>query len=134
MWRTIGTRYVSTARAICGDLYRADSELTIASALTITGYASAAAPGARPLYLILTEHHSDHIFGMSVMRSLGCRTIAAKGFNDFISSHGHYKEFIVSAQRDRDAAETIYAGVEIGLADREIEDETTLMVDDLEID
>jgi cyclase len=135
MWHPYGVNagIVTTGRST---LF-VDSSMTIGSARTIVGYAAAAAPEAEPRYLVLTEHHSDHVFGMSVMRELGCRVLGPAGINEFLATQGPtYREAMIErwlSARTREDAERIFEGVQLYQVDEEVHGDRSLMLDDLEL-
>jgi cyclase len=115
-----------------------DSGWTTSAALTILGYIDAVAPKGAIKYLILTEHHSDHIFGAHVFKARGAKILAHKLVKEFIEKEGNdYVKEMMDARNKvwlgagmmpngYDFGKTFFAGTKIVLPDVTI-DETYLL-------
>ncbi len=112
-----------------------DSGMTIASAEFIWKTASDRARGNENLYLILTHHHSDHVFGMRVLKEKGAKAIAHRiAAEELKDDNGRYKRFIV--ERDgwnEEKGNLVYGDVLLSLPDQVIEKDTVLNIDGEEI-
>ena len=117
-----------------------DTGWTHSSALTILGFIEAAAPGKPIKWVILTEHHSDHIFGAYVFKARGAQIIAHRHTKEFLESKGkdYVEEMIKSRNKlwreakampqDYDFGRTFFQKVELVLPDRTIDETTELHV------
>jgi len=114
-----------------------DSGWTHSSALTILGYIEAAAPRLPIKYLILTEHHSDHIFGAHIFKAKGAQIIAHRLTKEFLVNEGKdYVEWMVKLENKRwgtmpegyDFGRTFFQKVELVLPDRTIDESTDLYI------
>ncbi|MCL0084373.1 MBL fold metallo-hydrolase [Dehalococcoidia bacterium] len=115
-----------------------DSGWTHPSALTILGYIEAVASSSQIKYLILTEHHSDHIFGAHVFKANGAQIIAHRLTKEFLESHGEdYVEAMIERNnkpwreakampQGYDFGRTFFQKVEVVLPDRTIGESTEL--------
>jgi len=97
--------------------------------------------------LILTHHHSDHIFGMSVFKEAGAKVIAHDNLRKFLTHRrlpsfktlrDSYKPFIVKMMVNRfsytkERAERELGDVKLFPPDQVFKDDTTLQVDDREL-
>lgn len=112
-----------------------DAGSTIASAEYIWNIAREKIKGGEKLYLILSHHHSDHIFGMHVFREKGVTVIAHDGVQTFMSNRGmHYKDFLLNRLGwDAKKGDEIFGRVVLSEPDRIIENDTILTVDGEEI-
>ncbi len=109
-----------------------DSGWTRLSALTILGYIRAAAGDADIKFLVLTEHHSDHIFGAKIFKEQGAKIIAHAKTKEFLEGEGKdYVKFMIERQnrpwadiRDPgyDIGANLFSGVEIVLPDVTIDE------------
>ena len=71
-----------------------DSGMTIASAEFIWNAAAQWMKGGEELYLILTHHHSDHVFGTRVFKDRGATIIGHEGITEELAGdNGFYKNF-----------------------------------------
>jgi cyclase len=106
-----------------------DSGLTHSSALTILGYIQAAAPDSPIRYVILTEHHSDHIFGAHVFKARGAEIMAHKLTREFLESQGrdYVQARITETPGGPEFGDTFYRNVELALPDRTIDGPTDLL-------
>ena len=107
-----------------------DSGMTISSAEFLWQLAQNHMAGEKELYLILTHHHSDHVFGMRVMKEKGARVIAHSAACEFLENDcGKYKRFIKKFMDcDSEEADTILGDVKLSIPDILIEIDTTLHV------
>ena len=114
-----------------------DTGWTHPSALTILGYIEAAAPGKPIKSVILTEHHSDHIFGACVFKARGAEIIAHRHTREFLESKGKgYVEHMIELHNKNrhtmpqgyDFGRTFFQKVELMLPDRTIDEPTELHV------
>ena len=107
-----------------------DAGLTHSSALTILGYIQAAAPGSLIRYLILTEHHSDHIFGAHVFKARGAEIIAHKLTRQYLQSAGddYVEARALEVPGGPDSGRTFYRNVELVLPDTTVGEVTDLLV------
>ncbi|MCL0056501.1 MBL fold metallo-hydrolase [Dehalococcoidia bacterium] len=74
-----------------------DTGWTHSSALTILGFIETAAPGKPIKWVILTEYHSDHIFGAYVFKARGAQIIAHRHTKEFLESKG--KDYVEESNR-----------------------------------
>ena len=82
------------------------------------------------LYLILTHHHSDHVFGMWVLRDKGAKVIAHETVREFLDhDEGRYKRFIMERYGLGFRGDEILGDVELSLPDQLIVSDTVLEID-----
>ena len=95
------------------------------------------------LFLILTHHHSDHIFGMRVFREAGAKVIAHENVRKFLShrtlplfqnSLTTYRPFIIrlmvrKLSYTKEKAEEILGDVKLFLPDKTFTEDTSLQID-----
>lgn len=107
-----------------------DSGMTISSAEFLWRVAQDHMSGNEDLYLILTHHHSDHVFGMRVMKETGARVIAQSSVREYLDDPaGKYLEFIKSQMRcSPDEAEAILGDVLLTVPDQLIDGDTVLQL------
>ncbi len=112
-----------------------DSGMNIASAEFIWKTAVERSWGTENLFLILTHHHSDHVFGMRVFKEKGATVIAHKGVQDELKDdNGFYKKFIVEMDKlSPEEGDRIYGDVLLAGPDQLIENDTVLNIDGDEI-
>jgi glyoxylase-like metal-dependent hydrolase (beta-lactamase superfamily II) len=105
------------------------------------------AKGRKKLFLILTHHHSDHIFGMRVFKEEGARVIAHENVHKFLSHRtlprfqrilDSYKSFIVKLMIKRfsytkDEAERTLGDVKLFLPDEVFKGDKHLKMDEDEL-
>jgi glyoxylase-like metal-dependent hydrolase (beta-lactamase superfamily II) len=108
-----------------------DCGMTIASAEFLWKLAQESMRGGERLYLILTHHHSDHVFGMRVFKEKGAQIIAHKGVKEELENdNGRYKTFIAERMGwDSKKADEILGNVIISIPDRTIEKDETICID-----
>jgi len=112
-----------------------DSGMTIAAAEFLWKIAEEKMTPGQKIYLILTHHHSDHIFGMRIFKGKGAEVIAHPGVNEFLANNGErYRQFILkSSGWDQKKADEILGDVRLSAADRTIEKDEVLKIDSEEI-
>lgn len=112
-----------------------DSGMTIASGEFLWKTAQERMKGDEKLYLILTHHHSDHTFGMRVMKEKGAKIIAHKIVKEELKDdNGYYKNFIIkSCGWDKKKGDEILGDVVLSVPDEIIENDTVLNIDGEEI-
>ena len=113
-----------------------DSGLTIPSARTIYGYSKAAAPENEPSYLILTDHHTDHIFGMKVFRDAGATVLGHERLDRWMKEYlmPNYRKVLKTFELGEKATDLIYGDVELSPLDVKVDRDTEIDVDGEEID
>lgn len=113
-----------------------DSGMTVASGEFLWETARKKMKGKEKLYLILTHHHSDHVFGMRAMQEKGAKVIAHKIVKaSFIEFDGkRYKRFLVErAGWSIEKGDMIFGDVLLSEPDQLIEQDTILNLDSEEI-
>lgn len=113
-----------------------DSGMTIASGNFLWETARKKMKGKEKLYLILTHHHSDHVFGMRAIKEKGAKVIAHKIVKDwFIEFDGkRYKRFLAErAGWSTEKGDLIFGDVLLSEPDQLIEQDTILNIDGEEI-
>jgi len=108
-----------------------DSGMTIDSAEYLWNVARRKIKGNEDLYLILTHHHSDHVFGMRVMKDKGAQIIAHKIVSEELKNdNGRYKQFIISMDGiSKKEGDRIYGSVVLSIPDKTIDKDLVLNVD-----
>ncbi|MDH4258463.1 MAG: MBL fold metallo-hydrolase, partial [Candidatus Aminicenantes bacterium] len=113
-----------------------DSGMSIASGEFLWKTAQEKMKGNENLYLILTHHHSDHVFGMRVMEEKGAQVIAHKLVEgEFIEMDGEqYKRFLVERSGwSKEQGDLIFGDVVLSQPDVLVEKDTVLNIDGEEI-
>jgi len=117
-----------------------DAGLTIPSAQTILGYSFAVAPKNKPKYLIFTDHHVDHIFGMKAFKEAGAKTLGHKNLDLHLREYmiQNWRKWIQDQNRrtklwDESSIELLFGDVELSPLDQTIDKDTVIRVDDEEI-
>jgi len=112
-----------------------DSGMTIASGDFLWQTAHERMSGQEDLYLILTHHHSDHVFGMRALKEKGAKVIAHTAVKEFLENeNGRYKRFIVEkCGWDPQKGDKILGDVLLSLPDQLIEKDTVLRLNNEEI-
>jgi glyoxylase-like metal-dependent hydrolase (beta-lactamase superfamily II) len=111
-----------------------DSGMSIASAEYLWRLAQKKMSGQKKIYLILTHSHSDHVFGMRVMKERGAEVIGHKLTAEHLrDDSGKYFDFII----DMDAItpeEGVkrYGRILLSEPDRYVEHDTCLSIDGVE--
>jgi glyoxylase-like metal-dependent hydrolase (beta-lactamase superfamily II) len=113
-----------------------DAGMTIASGEFLWNLVAERLKGGEEIYLILTHHHSDHVFGMRVFKDRGAKVIAHSATKWFIETRGAgYKQFIVDMDKlSPEEGDSIYGDVLLAPPDQTIEADTVLNIDGVEID
>ncbi|UCC40399.1 MAG: MBL fold metallo-hydrolase [Candidatus Aminicenantes bacterium] len=119
-----------------GGIIFVDSGMTIASGEFLWEAARKKMKDKEKLYLILTHHHSDHVFGMRAIKEKGARVIAHKivkaAFKEYDGER--YKRFLVErAGWSTEKGDLIFGDVLLSEPEQLIEKDTILNVDDEEI-
>lgn len=97
--------------------------------------------------LVLSHHHSDHIFGMSIFKEAGAKVIAHENFRKFLSHRmlplfkrtiDTYKPFIIKlmvkrASYTKEEAEKTLGDVKLSLPDEVFTEDRHLRIDDDEV-
>ena len=88
------------------------------------------------IYLILTHHHSDHSFGMSVFKEKGATIIAHCDSVNFLKEdNGEYKDFIVNRFfKNPTIGNSILGNVKLSTPDKLIDKDTTMLIDETAIE
>jgi glyoxylase-like metal-dependent hydrolase (beta-lactamase superfamily II) len=108
-----------------------DSGMTIDSAEFIWRTAQEKMPKYDKLYLIITHHHSDHVFGMRVFKEKGAQIIGHRGVEEELrGDNGKYGSFIAERMGwNSKRAYEILGKVVISVPDKAIERDETLDID-----
>jgi len=109
--------------------------MTIASAEYLWNITSERARGSENIYLILTHHHSDHVFGMRVFKEKGAEVIAHRGVGEQLKDDkGQYKRFIIQrSQLSPEEGDRIFGDIILSVPDQVIDQDTILKIDNEEI-
>ncbi len=112
-----------------------DAGMNIASGEFLWRAAAKRAKRKEKLYLILTHHHSDHVFGMRVFKDRGAKVIAHIGVEEELKDdNGFYKKFIIEMDGlSPEEGDRIYGDVLLTAPDQLIENDTVLNIDGDEI-
>lgn len=89
-------------------------------------------------YLILTERHSDHIFGMKYFKDRGARVIAHKKTKEFLKENKDYPKKLIKIlvgrnELDYESAKILFGKIKFCDIDKTISKDTTLNIDGEEI-
>jgi len=120
-----------------------DAGMTVADGKSLLVQSSKEAKKKENLFLILTHHHSDHIFGMRVFREAGAKVIAHENVRKFLShrtlplfqnSLTTYRPFIIrlmvrKLSYTKEKAEEILGDVKLFLPDKTFTEDTSLQID-----
>jgi len=109
-----------------------DSGFTIASAKFLWKIAKERMKGDEDLYLILTHHHADRVFGMRVMKEKGAKVIAHEMVKEWFRNYNgqRYKQFLVEKQGlSTEKGDLIYGDVLLFEPDQVIVQDTVLDID-----
>ena len=108
-----------------------DAGMSIAAGEFLWQLAEERMRGDEDLYLILTHRHSDHVFGMRVMKEKGASVIAHPMLKEFFQARGeHYKQFIVQKMGwEPEKGDQILGDVVLSVPDQVIERDTVLNID-----
>jgi glyoxylase-like metal-dependent hydrolase (beta-lactamase superfamily II) len=109
-----------------------DAGMSIASGEFLWEIAQKRMKGDEDIYLILTHHHSDHVFGMHAIKKRGAKVIAHKITGMWFRRlpGDQYKRFL--AERDGwspEKADRVYGKVELSEPDEAIDKDTVLKID-----
>jgi glyoxylase-like metal-dependent hydrolase (beta-lactamase superfamily II) len=113
-----------------------DSGMSIASGEFLWKTAQEKMKGNENLYLILTHHHADHVFGMRVMEEKGAQVIAHKLVKEwFVEMDGErYKRFLAERSGwSKEQEDLIFGDVVLSQPDVLVEKDTVLNIDGEEI-
>lgn len=113
-----------------------DAGMSIASAEFLWNLARERMRGDERLYLILTHHHADHVFGMRIMEERGASVIAHRMLEGFFLRFDgpHYKQFL--AQRagwNEEKRDRIFGDVILTMPDETVDKDTVMMIDGEEV-
>lgn len=113
-----------------------DSGMSIASGEFLWKIAQKRMKGDENVYLILTHHHSDHVFGMHALKRRGARVIAHKITGMWFRRlpGDQYKKFL--AERDGwspEKADRVYGDVVLSGPDEVVDQDTVFNIDGEEI-
>ncbi len=138
LYHSAGKGFGTNAGIICGrqSLIFIDSGMSIASAEFLWKTAQERMKRNVNLYLILTHHHADHIFGMRIMKEKGAKTIAHKDMKEWLSriDSKRYKRFLTErAGWSIEKGNQIFGDVVFSEPDQVIEEDTILNIDGEEI-
>lgn len=102
-----------------------DCGMSVASGRFLWELASARMTGNEAVYLILTHHHSDHVFGMSVFKEKGATVIAQSVTGWFLRERGgQYKAFIANMEGwSEDEADSILGDVRLSEPNVTVDDD-----------
>jgi glyoxylase-like metal-dependent hydrolase (beta-lactamase superfamily II) len=108
-----------------------DCGMSVSSGQFLWELASVRMTGNEAVYLILTHHHSDHVFGMSVFREKRATIIAHSVTGWFLRERGgQYKTFIANMEGwSEEEADSILGVVKLSAPDVMIEDDYVLGID-----
>lgn len=121
-----------------------DSGMTILDGEYLLNKSKEKAVRQRNILLILTHHHSDHIFGMRVFKEAGAKVIAHENVRRFLSFRrppffrtllDSYKPFIIKLMVKRfsytkERAEKELGDVKLFLPDEVFREDTSLQIND----
>lgn len=112
-----------------------DAGMSVASAEFIWNEAAKIMGDRNNLYLILTHHHSDHIFGMRIFTEKGAEVISHSGTRTFIGSRGaYYKDFLLRKLGwDDEKGDRVFGDIVLSLPDQVVEKDTIYNIDGEEI-
>lgn len=113
-----------------------DAGMSIASGEFLWQTAKERMKGNENLYLVLTHHHADHVFGMRVMKEKGAKVIAHKIVKDWFRRFDgkRYKHFLVERQGwTTEKGERVFGDVVLSDPDQVIEQDVVLNIDGEEI-
>lgn len=113
-----------------------DTGMSIASGEFLWKIARKKMKGDENLNLILTHHHSDHVFGMHVLKEKGAKVIAHETvrywFKRFTGER--YKKFLAERQGwSPEKADEIFGKVVLTAPDKVVDQDTVLNIDGEEI-
>ena len=120
-----------------------DAGMTVADGIYLLKHSKMKAGKREKLLLILTHHHSDHIFGMRVFKEAGAKVIAHENFRRFLSHRTlplfrsmltTYKPFMIKMMVKKlsytqEKAEETLGDVKLFLPDEVFTKDTSLQID-----
>jgi glyoxylase-like metal-dependent hydrolase (beta-lactamase superfamily II) len=85
-------------------------------------------------YLILTEWHSDHIFGMKYFKDAGAKIVSHKNTKEFLKENKNYPEKLIKIlvgrkKFDYKSAKILFGKIKLCDIDKTISKDTTLNID-----
>jgi cyclase len=110
--------------------------MTISSAKYLWNAAQKKLRGDENIYLILTHHHSDHVFGMRIMKEKGAKVIAHKNVAYWFKKMDgeRYKKFLGEQEGwPPEKTDEIFGNVVLTEPDQIIEQDTVFQIDGEEI-
>lgn len=112
-----------------------DSGMSISSAEYLLNLARKKMSGQKKFYLILTHSHSDHVFGMRVMKDRGAEVIGhSKTAEHLKDDNGEYIRFIIDMDKiTMEQGKERYGHVVLFEPDRYVDDDLSLNIDGEEI-
>ncbi len=117
-----------------------DASLTVPSARTIIGYSLAAAEAAggnrrRPRWLVFTDQHSDHVFGMSILKRAGARTVGHVEVDRYLREEliPNFDNIVATFGLTPEHRAVLFAGVELSPLDEAVTTDRVLDVDGTEV-
>ncbi|MDH4217313.1 MAG: MBL fold metallo-hydrolase [Candidatus Aminicenantes bacterium] len=113
-----------------------DSGMTIASGEFLWETARKRTSSNEDVYLILTHHHSDHVFGMRVMKEKGAKVIAHQIVGYWFKNLNGEKYKKLLAEREGwtlEKADNVFGDVILSEPDQLVEQDTVLHIDGEEI-
>lgn len=112
-----------------------DAGMTTASAEFLVKTAHSRKTGQDKALLVLTHHHSDHVFGMRILKEHGATVLAHHEVEPFLEGDtGNYKAFIAKQyELTSQEADEILGDVQLSVPDVLIREDTALGNGDDEI-
>ncbi|NIM90868.1 MAG: MBL fold metallo-hydrolase [Candidatus Aminicenantes bacterium] len=112
-----------------------DAGMTIASAEFLWKTAQERRNDSKNLYLILTHHHADHVFGMRIFKEKRVKIVAHHMIREWLANDkGRYKRFLVMRSGwTPEKGDEILGDVVLSMPDQLIEKDTVLQLDGEEI-
>lgn len=108
-----------------------DSGMTIDSAEYIWNVARKKIKGNEDLILILTHHHSDHVFGMRVFKEKGAKVVAHKDVAGWFDEYDgeKYKQFIIDKYGgSKEEGDRLFGNIVLTAPDENVEKDRILNV------
>lgn len=105
-----------------------DAGMTVSTGEYLWRIARERMKGDEELYLVLTHHHSDHVFGMRALEQRGATVLAHELFADELTEGGgRYKELIIAKFGwDREKGDAILGDVVLSTPDALVDGDTVL--------
>jgi len=135
---SVNAGFITTSESIV----HIDAGMRVADGRYLLKLSGEVAPARGKIYLILTHHHTDHIFGMRAFKERGAKVIGHRELKEWIANFWLepglpvpeiYKQRVLSGAEPSEEEKAFLPEVEITLPDEVIEDDTTLHIDDEEI-